>query len=184
MQTNWILNLPIKQLWSVMFSSAKFEKEKNHGEKGLSKVILSRPISNSFYKQRSSKRLVYGFLNFNSRCLVLMLRKVENLDSLCLFFPNSQKSWSFTYLDLLSNHKEHFMVNTTLIYASFYTFYQNLRHLWLKEWYFWQHFQLSEHSCCLVRCNIWYVLSCCCLRFQRRLVVLLIFFTSLDFRCL
>ena len=29
---------------------------------------------NLFYKQRSSKRLVYGFLNFDSRCLVLLLR--------------------------------------------------------------------------------------------------------------
>ena len=27
-----------------------------------------------FYKQRSSKRLVYDFLNFDSRCLVLLLR--------------------------------------------------------------------------------------------------------------
>ena len=29
---------------------------------------------NSFYKQRRSKRLVCGFLNFDSRCLVLLLR--------------------------------------------------------------------------------------------------------------
>ena len=27
-----------------------------------------------FHKQRSSKRVVYGFLNFDSRCLVLLIR--------------------------------------------------------------------------------------------------------------
>ena len=31
-------------LWSV-----KFEKEENYEEKGLSKVVLSRPISNAFF---------------------------------------------------------------------------------------------------------------------------------------
>ena len=41
---------------------------------------------NSFYKQRSSKRLVYSFLNFDSRCLVLLLKCLKNLDSHCLRF--------------------------------------------------------------------------------------------------